>query len=514
MGIILYLLYFTFPITNVLPKVKLEIKPSSYLEINSDINSDFHNWSPLIAIIAIRVSVPFLSNSYMVGVSTSYFIFIFPILVISIGMLVLYDSFYWPTVGWDGSGAVSSCPIISHINNIRTNNGISTLLQNRFGDPSFLVFLFRVPDIIGCNSKLSLILLLGCVVKSAQLPPNSWLLAAIRAPTPIPPPVHPPTSVVAGVHVVSKFNLILADLKILLIFRRPSTTFRFPGLTGETDIKKLTAYPTMNHVGTTLSLTRLRLPKIAPLHLNAHALLKSPTFMSFGYATISSPHGQDKRLIRTFFLAPLSKLIFFLPSIILAGLPMLGASFLKDLIADAPFSNLNLVPILLLLANLRLSSHYVIKTPPSKHSPSPPALVNRSGGTRVAGGLLLLILVINFFTNELIMFKHEIPNYKFLAYSFTSLFPTMVVLKLKSYFESPDKSDSKRNRSGVRITDTLAGVAMWKNPRKSPVILNRRVSVSVLILACQPSPKCNLEEAEKLQYFLGCEARTTSVNKV
>ena len=54
----------------------------------------------------------------------------------------------------------------------RINNGISTLLQNRFGDLFFLIFFFRVID-AGENLKFLLALLLGCVVKRAQFPPNS-----------------------------------------------------------------------------------------------------------------------------------------------------------------------------------------------------------------------------------------------------------------------------------------------------------------------------------------------------
>jgi len=56
-----------------------------------------------------------------------------------------------------------------------------------------------------------LFLILGACVKRAQFPFNSWLLAAIRAPTPISSLVHSSTLVVAGVYIIMRFGYCLFD---------------------------------------------------------------------------------------------------------------------------------------------------------------------------------------------------------------------------------------------------------------------------------------------------------------
>jgi NADH-ubiquinone oxidoreductase chain 5 len=54
-------------------------------------------------------------------------------------------------------------------------------------------------------------LIIGACVKRAQFPFNSWLLAAIRAPTPISSLVHSSTLVIAGVYVLLQYRYCLVD---------------------------------------------------------------------------------------------------------------------------------------------------------------------------------------------------------------------------------------------------------------------------------------------------------------
>ena len=93
-------------------------------------------------------------------------------------------------------------------------NGLFTIFQNRLGDVFFLFFLVILGR-IRINQQIiiefGIILVFGACVKRAQFPFNSWLLAAMRAPTPISSLVHSSTLVVAGVYVLLEFSYCLWD---------------------------------------------------------------------------------------------------------------------------------------------------------------------------------------------------------------------------------------------------------------------------------------------------------------
>ena len=63
-------------------------------------------------------------------------------------------------------------------------------------------------------------LIIGRCVKRAQFPFNAWLLAAIRAPTPISSLVHSSTLVVAGVYILLQFSYCLLDVLEILKYIR------------------------------------------------------------------------------------------------------------------------------------------------------------------------------------------------------------------------------------------------------------------------------------------------------
>jgi len=96
-------------------------------------------------------------------------------------------------------------------------SGLLTIFSNRIGDSFFLVSFF-----IMFNSGFFLfeffsfyrrllfivLLLVGAITKSAQVPFSAWLPAAIAAPTPVSSLVHSSTLVTAGLYVLVRFNYI------------------------------------------------------------------------------------------------------------------------------------------------------------------------------------------------------------------------------------------------------------------------------------------------------------------
>lgn len=312
-----------------------------YVSIFADCEILFNNWNLLFLLIVlfIRVAVLFFSCSYMRVYAVNSFIFLYLMFVLSMSWLVLNSNFYWIILGWDGLGVVSFLLIIFYINQERTSNGLFTIFQNRVGDLFFVLFILGRYNLRIISSiiliKIRLVLILGSIVKRAQFPFNSWLLAAIRAPTPISSLVHSSTLVVAGVYILLQFRYCLGPILIYLKwFRIITLILRVLGLLVEIDIKKLVAYSTINHVALIIYLLRIKLYKITYFHLNIHAIFKSLIFMCFGFVILASFHRQDCRLTSLVYLNPLTKITYSFACLCLIGLPFLRAFFSKDFIIE------------------------------------------------------------------------------------------------------------------------------------------------------------------------------------
>jgi len=277
------------------------------------------------------------------------------------------NNFYWIIFGWDGLGVVSYLLIVFYINHERINNGLFTLFQNRVGDLFFVLFILgTIEFMIWSNMVLKfgiLFLVIGSCVKSAQFPFNSWLLSAIRAPTPISSLVHSSTLVVAGVFILLQFSYCLERvLDVLKYIRLISLTISRLGLLNEADIKKLIAYSTISHVSLIIYLLRFKLYKVVYFHLNIHAMFKSLIFICFGFVILSSFHAQDKRLVSLVNLNPIIKRVYYFACMCLAGLPFLRGFFSKDLIIEKVIdSRLEIRFVLLLLLFLSIRIYYRIK---------------------------------------------------------------------------------------------------------------------------------------------------------
>lgn len=334
-----------------------------------DLEIIFRVWSLLFLsiVIFIRTRVIIFSFSYIRRLIVSNFIFLYIRFVFRILWLIIRGNFYWLILGWDGLGVVSFLLILFYINYERINNGLFTLFQNRLGDVFFVFFLIGCLNLsIGFSRVLKfglIFLIFGACVKRAQFPFNSWLLAAISAPTPISSLVHSSTLVVAGVYILLQFRYCLRDilwlLKFIAVCRLLIRSF---GLLNEFDMKKLIAYSTISHVSLIIYILRIKLFKVVYFHLNIHAIFKSLIFICFGFVILISYHGQDKRLISLRFLNPIIKIIYYFSCLCLIGLPFLSAFFSKDLIIEKIIrSVIEFLWIFLLIVFLRIRVYYSLK---------------------------------------------------------------------------------------------------------------------------------------------------------
>lgn len=402
----------------------------------------------LFMVLIIRRSVAIFSFSYIRGVIVRNFVLLYLRFIFRMVWLIINNNFYWIMLGWDGLGVVSFLLIVFYINHERINNGLFTLFQNRIGDLFFVLFIvgaieIRIVGRVVVKYGLLFLILGGCV-KSAQFPFNSWLLAAIRAPTPISALVHSSTLVVAGVFILLQFRYCLVDtLDVLKYIRLLTLLLRTTGLLIELDMKKLIAYSTLRHVSLIIFMLRLKLFKVVYFHLNIHAIFKSTIFMCFGFVILASFHGQDKRLVSLNNLNPLLKILYYFSSLCLIGLPFLRGFFSKDFIIEKTIEfNQEFFLVVLLLLFLRVRVYYGLKLLRLVNVFYSYALVEK----RYLGifGILCIIVVIvgviNLYLSLILSLTLEIFRFKIIIYLFIlGFFILSLISQFTFKFNSYDK---------------------------------------------------------------------------
>ncbi|WP_268746954.1 proton-conducting transporter transmembrane domain-containing protein, partial [Thermoanaerobaculum aquaticum] len=180
--------------------------------------------------------VGFLIHVYSVGYMHSesdrgfarYFaylnLFMFAMLTLVLGanLLVLF-------VGWEGVGLCSYLLIGYYFTqDWCASAGKKAFIVNRIGDFGFLLAIFLAYKVFGTVdfgqiaqaveenptsyagylNAIGLLLFVGAVGKSAQLPLYVWLPDAMAGPTPVSALIHAATMVTAGVYMVARTNVI------------------------------------------------------------------------------------------------------------------------------------------------------------------------------------------------------------------------------------------------------------------------------------------------------------------
>lgn len=395
----------------------------------------------LIIVVVIRRRVLIFSFAYINRIAVGNFIILYVRFIISILWLIINNNFYWIMFGWDGLGVVSFLLIVFYINNESINNGLFTLFQNRLGDIFFVLFLLgRINFLIWNNNMVTVglvVLLIGSCVKRAQFPFNAWLLAAIRAPTPISSLVHSSTLVVAGVFILLQFRYCLGEIMYLLKYIRFLTLLiRGFGLINEGDIKKLIAYSTIRHVALIIYMIRFGLFKVVYFHLNIHAIFKSLIFICFGFVILFSYHRQDKRIVTYYNLNPVVKIVYVYSCLCLAGLPFLRGFFSKDLIIEKLIEfNLRMRYILFLLLFLSLRIYYALKLLKLNFVIFSYRIVEKNYLRigRVVIILSIIILWINIYLRLVFRFRFELLSFKLRIYWMVRVFGLLRILRNLNY---------------------------------------------------------------------------------
>jgi NAD(P)H-quinone oxidoreductase subunit 5 len=197
---------------------------------------------------------------------------------------------------------------------------------------------------------LAILVFLGPVAKSAQVPLHVWLPDAMEGPTPISALIHAATMVAAGVFLIARMFPVFEDIPTAMsVIAWTGAVTAFIGATTaitQNDIKKGLAYSTMSQLGYMVMAMGVGAYTAGMFHLMTHAYFKAMLFLGSG-SVIHGMEGvvghdpayaQDMRMmggLRKFM--PITAATFLIGTLAICGIPPFAGFWSKDEILGQTF---------------------------------------------------------------------------------------------------------------------------------------------------------------------------------
>jgi NADH-quinone oxidoreductase subunit L len=294
---------------------------------------------------------------------TKFFSYI-SLFTFSMFMLVMSNNFMQLFFGWEAVGLVSYLLIgFWHHKESAVEANLKAFLVNRVGDFGFLLGIGLVLAFSGSldyaevfssldnttNQQLwgldlitviCLLLFVGAMGKSAQVPLHVWLPGSMEGPTPISALIHAATMVTAGIFMVSRMSPMfeLSDVALTVVMVIGAITALFMGLLGivQNDIKKVVAYSTLSQLGYMTVALGVSAYSVAIFHLMTHAFFKALLFLGAGSVIVAMHHEQDIRKMGGLRKKmPITYWTALIGTLALIGFPGFAGFYSKDMIIEA-----------------------------------------------------------------------------------------------------------------------------------------------------------------------------------
>jgi len=340
---------------------------------------------PLSCVMVLVVTgVGFLIHVYSVGYMgheggyyrffgyMNLFMFAMLTLVLANNMLLMF-------VGWEGVGLCSYLLIgFYFLKKSASDAGKKAFIVNRIGDAGFILGILLtavtlgtirftsqgLPDASGATGILqslkaavdaqtlgygssvltgiALLLFVGAMGKSAQIPLYVWLPDAMEGPTPVSALIHAATMVTAGVYMVVRMNAIYQlspiAMDVVAIVGAATAIFAASMALVQTDIKKVLAYSTISQLGYMFLALGVGAFAAGIFHLMTHAFFKALLFLGAGSVIhamsgeqdIRKMGGLDKKIKYTYYTMLIATLA-------IAGIFPFAGFFSKDEILGRAF---------------------------------------------------------------------------------------------------------------------------------------------------------------------------------
>ncbi len=186
----------------------------------------------------------------------------------------------------------------------------------------------------GRLTAISLLIFLGAVGKSAQVPLHVWLPDAMEGPTPVSALIHAATMVAAGVYLVARTLPLFTPESLRVVLAVGLVTHLAAGTVAltMTDIKRVLAYSTISQLGLMMTALGLGAQALAMFHLTTHACFKALLFLGAG-SVIHATHEQELgRLGGLRRAMPWTAAVFLVAAVSMSGVFPLSGFWSKDAI--------------------------------------------------------------------------------------------------------------------------------------------------------------------------------------
>ncbi len=284
-------------------------------------------------------------------------------------MLVMANNFMQLFFGWEAVGLVSYLLIgFWYKKETAIYANMKAFLVNRVGDFGFLLGIATILyftgsldyyEVFGKADRLidggieildgtvwsaitvaCILLFIGAMGKSAQVPLHVWLPDSMEGPTPISALIHAATMVTAGIFMVARMSPLFefSETALSFVMVIGATTAFFMGLIGivQNDIKRVIAYSTLSQLGYMTVALGASAYSVAIFHLMTHAFFKALLFLAAGAVIIAMHHEQDMRKMGGLKkYLPITYWVSLIGTLALIGFPGSSGFFSKDSIIEA-----------------------------------------------------------------------------------------------------------------------------------------------------------------------------------
>lgn len=283
-------------------------------------------------------------------------------------MLVMANNFLQLFFGWEAVGLVSYLLIgFWYTRESAIFANLKAFLVNRVGDFGFLLGIAAIlavfntldyqavfdqaANVTGQTFSITseihwpvmtvicILLFVGAMGKSAQVPLHVWLPDSMEGPTPISALIHAATMVTAGIFMVARMSPLfeLSDVALSVVLVIGALTAFLMGLVGivQNDIKRVVAYSTLSQLGYMTVALGASAYSIAIFHLFTHAFFKALLFLAAGSVIVALHHEQDMRNmggLRKYM--PVTYWTALIGALALIGFPGFSGFFSKDAIIE------------------------------------------------------------------------------------------------------------------------------------------------------------------------------------